>query len=332
MDSPAHIPVLLAETLGALDLQPGDAALDCTAGLGGHSEAMARAVGPRGTVILNDADPGNLSRAEARLRALPDAPRIIGLRGNFADAPRRVLEHDVRVDAVLADLGFSSSQVEDASRGLSFMRDGPLDMRFDPLSPTTAADLVNTMSEAELVEILRDFGEERDAPRIARKIVEERTREPITTTSRLAGIVRTVSSPRHSAGTDRTSRTGHHRIDPATRTFQALRIVVNDELGSLAMLLDSIGRAGAALASGASAGAWLRPGARIAIIAFHSLEDRLVKRAFDEWIDRGWARAERAGSGSRSRPVEASESEEASNPRSRSAKLRAIRFVGGVGR
>lgn len=322
--------MLLAETLEALALSPGDAALDCTAGLGGHSSAMAAAVGPTGTVVVNDADPTNMAFAEARVRALEAPPKVIGLHGNFADAPRRLLEHGVLVDAVLADLGFASTQVEDAARGLSFMRDGPLDMRFDPNSPTTAADLVNTLGERELVEILRDFGEERDAPRIARKIVEERLVEPITTTSRLAGIVRAASSPRRPAGTDRTSRTGHARIDPATRTFQALRIVVNDELGSLTMLLDSIGRAGAALASGSASGAWLRPGARIAIIAFHSLEDRLVKRAFDEWIDRGWAQAQ--GSGSRSRPVEATPEEEAANPRSRSAKLRSIRMLGGVGR
>ncbi|MBL0922570.1 MAG: 16S rRNA (cytosine(1402)-N(4))-methyltransferase RsmH [Phycisphaerales bacterium] len=327
-----HIPVLLDSTLGALALRPGETALDCTAGLGGHAAAMAAAVGPSGVVVLNDADPSNLALAEARLRGLEGGPRVVAMRGNFADAPRRLAELGLRAHAVLADLGFASTQVEDASRGLSFQRDGPLDMRFDPASPTTAADLVNTLGERELVEILRDFGEERDAPRIARKIVEERSREPITTTARLADIVRTVSNPRRTAGTDRTSRSGPARIDPATRTFQALRIVVNDELGSLTMLLDSIGRASAALASGAASGAWLHPGARIAIIAFHSLEDRLVKRAFDEWIDRGWARAIGPGAGSRSRPVEATEDEERRNPRSRSAKLRAIRIGPEVGR
>ncbi len=323
-----HIPVLPTESLGALALQPGDTALDCTAGLGGHAAAMAEAIGPSGTLILNDADPSNLARAEERVRAMSAVPTIVPLQGNFADAPRRMRELGLATDALLADLGFASTQIEDASRGMSFMRDGPLDMRFDPSSPTTAADLVNSLPEPEIVEMLRDYGEERDARRIARKIVEERTREPITTTSRLAAIVRAVSSSRSTSGTDRTSRTSPARIDPATRTFQALRIAVNDELGSLSLLLDSIGRAGAALAGGSNATSWLKPGARIAIIAFHSLEDRLVKRAFDQWIDRGWASALGPGAGSRSRPIEATPSEVESNPRSRSARLRAIRLGG----
>src|SRR5262249_23685353 len=152
------------------------------------------------------------------------------------------------------DLGFSSPQIEDPRRGFSFQRDGPLDMRLDPASPVSAADLVGSLSENELGEIIRDLGEDRDYRRIARKLVEARATAPITTTARLAEIVRSASG----------RITGRRPIDPATRTFQALRIAVNDELGSLASLLDSIGRV--------PRGGWLRPGARVAVISFHSLE------------------------------------------------------------
>jgi len=289
----------------------GETYLDCTAGLGGHAAAVAGRVGPSGLILLNDVDPANLGHAEGRLRTEggPRMPRIVSIRGNFAEAPRRLEEQGLNADMVLADLGFSSNQVQTAERGFSFVRDGPLDMRMDPSLPTTAADLVASLSQFELAALLREFGEERDANRVARTIVEARKTSPIRTTGQLAEIIRGPRVTRPGA------------IDPATRSFQALRIAVNDELGSLNSLL-------AAIKSGAgtlSAGGWLQPGARIAVITFHSLEDRAVKRAFRALADAGLA------TDLTRHPIEAGEEEQAANPRSRSAKLRAIRIASRTG-
>ncbi|TVQ30647.1 MAG: 16S rRNA (cytosine(1402)-N(4))-methyltransferase RsmH [Phycisphaeraceae bacterium] len=307
---PGHVPVLLERTIEVLDPQSGETALDCTAGLGGHAEAIARRIGPSGTLVLNDADPSNLAAAAQRLRDLPEPPAVIMLRGNFADAPRRMLEQGLAADVVLADLGFASTQIEDPARGLSFQREGPLDMRFDPESPVTAAVLVNTLPEEELAEIIRDFGEDREARRIARKLVEARKDAPIDSTVRLAQIVRSAMRGGREKG----------RIDPATRTFQALRIAVNDELGSLAALLEAVGRAATSLKVGAeSRPTWLRRGARVCVISFHSLEDRPVKRLFADLTRRGMAPA------LTKKPDGATDEEIASNPRARSARLRAIR-------
>ncbi len=294
--------------LALLDPAPGQTYVDCTAGLGGHAAATARRLGRTGTVVLNDLDPANLARAADRVRAQtePDTPRIVALQGNFADLPRRLTEAGLAADMVLADLGFASSQVEDPLRGLSFGRDGPLDMRFDPSGPLTAADLVGSMAEDELSGLIRDFGEDREHRRIARRIVEERAREPIITTGRLAEVVRGALRPAPGA------------IDPATRTFQALRIAVNDELGSLDALLAAIARGAADVRAGRPT--WLRAGARIAVIAFHSLEDRPVKQAFADLARRGLADTSTA------KPLQADEQESAANPRSRSARLRAIRL------
>jgi 16S rRNA (cytosine1402-N4)-methyltransferase len=303
-----HVPVLLEETLTVLDPTPGRSYLDCTAGLGGHALAIARRLGPTGRVILNDADPGNLALAAARLRdeLANRCPAVITLHGNFADVARRMAAHDppLRADVLLADLGFASSQMDDPLRGLSFMREGPLDMRFDPASPITAAELVNTLPEHELARLIREYGEDRNAARIARKLVAARQASPISTTGELAGLVR-QATPGPTTG-----------IDPATRTFQALRIAVNDELGSLQALLDSLVRA----AAGAPP-SFLNPGARVAVISFHSLEDRPVKHAFAELVRAG--RAEHLAR----KPVTASDAERESNPRARSAKLRALRFL-----
>ncbi len=302
--------MLLEEVLALLAPQAGETALDCTAGLGGHAEALALAVGSGGMVLLNDADPGNLEASAVRLEALEAPPTVVRFHGNFADAPRRMAEKGLRADVALADLGFSSNQVENAERGLSFQREGPLDMRLDPGAPVTAAELVNTLSEVELGEVIRDFGEERQWRRVARKLVDERAASPIHTTTRLASIVRSVVGDRGGPG----------RIDPATRTFQALRIAVNDEIGSLRSLLESVSRVAAALGgSGSKDRLWLRSGARVGVISFHSLEDRLVKRVFGELVSRGLAQAVTR------KPVEATERESNVNPRSRSAKLRVIR-------
>lgn len=311
MPLPDHIPVLLDHVLDALAPQPGQTYADATAGLGGHALEVARRLGPTGHVVLNDVDPANLAQAEANLREAlgPDCPRLTTLLGNFADLPRRMIELGLGADAILADLGFSSNQMANAARGLSFQTDAPLDMRLDPTLPTTAADLVATLPVDELTRILADYGEERHAHRIARRLVEARTAGPIRTTFQLAELVR-AAQPRHPGSGD--------GIDPATRTFQALRIAVNDELGVLESLLASIERAARALSGAPPGRTWLAPGARVALISFHSLEDRLVKRAFADLV-----RAQLAQDiGPRLR--RADEDELRVNRRARSARLRAV--------
>lgn len=310
---PAHIPVLFREVVDLLAPSPGETLIDCTAGLGGHAAAIAHHLGPRGRVILFDLDPDNLRRAEARVRAAlhpadPAAATVVGVRANFAQAPSWAATHAVRADIVLADLGFASTQVDDPQRGLSFRQPGPLDMRLDPHAPVTAAELVNSLTERELADLIFRFGEERHARRIASKLVAERAQAPITTTDRLASIVRSVV-PRTPGS-----------IDGATRTFQALRIATNDELGSLEALLDAVDRWSGRTAED---GCWLTPSSRVGIISFHSLEDRPVKQAFAGIVGAGRARAITR------KPVVPSDDEQRRNPRSRSAKLRVIRLDGG---
>ena len=311
----AHVPVLLEEVIRLLDPREGETAVDCTAGLGGHAEAIAVRLGPTGTLVIFDLDAGNLEASRSRIAALPRAPRIIACRANFAEAPRRLVEAGLAANVVLADLGFASNQVDDPNRGLSFSRDGPLDMRLDPSGPVTAANLVATLSERELAEIIREYGEERHAARVAQKLVHERQVQPIQTTARLAGIVRSVVGR-----TPKGSTHIHSSIDPATRTFQALRIAVNDEQANLRSLLDGIERGARAAPSGS--GAWIAPGARVGIIAFHSLEDRPVKQSFARMAERGLAVVRTK------KPVTAGEDETAMNPRSRSAKLRVVEVAG----
>jgi len=310
-----HIPVLPVEIAQALKPSRGETYVDATAGLGGHASQMARAVGAEGRIILNDVDPGNLERAAATAAAAAPGVTVLPLRGNFADLAWRMDQASLSADMLLADLGFSSNQMDDGARGFSFMRDGPLDMRMDPSMPITAAELVNTLPPGELIRILREFGEEEGAPAIVRKIAQARAESPITTTGRFAEIVRSALRPRHGS-----------RTDPATKSFQALRIAVNDELGALDALLASIGRTAERLAKGgadgSSTGGWLKPRARVGIISFHSLEDRQVKRAFAGWVGSGWATDVVGGA------AEAGPDEIAENPRSRSAKFRAIRLTG----
>jgi 16S rRNA (cytosine1402-N4)-methyltransferase len=322
-DRPSHIPVLLTHVVAALNPRPGEVYLDCTAGLGGHAAAIACVMEADGasaggsggakpsTVILNDADPINLEKAEYNVKA--QAPRTIvqTIRANFADVPHKVPPLALRANMLLADLGFASTHVDDPSRGFSFARDGPLDMRMDPTLPISAADVVNGYSEDQIAEIIENFGEDRNARRIARKLVQSRAANPIQTTARLAELVRAASPGGKKKG-------GH--IDPATRTFQALRIAVNDELGSLDALLGAVVREAELLASKKSAN-WLAAGARIAVISFHSLEDRPVKKAMERLVELG---ATDLTDGT----VTASEDEMAANPRARSAKLRAVRLPG----
>jgi len=296
-DDAGHIPVLLDPVIELLDPAAGQIMLDCTLGRGGHAGIIMPRLAPGGRYIGLDADPANLQFVR---EAQPDPPVPMNLiHRNFIHARQVLNELNLDgVDLLLADLGFASSQMADAQRGLSFNADGPLDMRLDPSSDTTAAALVNRLDERELADMIYQYGEERLSRRIARKIVETRRRSPIESTRQLAELCAAAYGPRGR----------RQRIDPATRTFQALRIAVNDELDALRTLLDDLP-------------ALLRPGGRAVIISFHSLEDRMVKHAFNDYA--------RGGQGERltKKPVTADEAERANNPRARSAKLRAIRWT-----
>ncbi len=304
---PEHVPVLPAQVLAHLAPGAGDTYVDCTAGLGGHAGMVAGLLGPGATIVLNDLDAGNLALAQAHVQSAAPGARVLTHRGSFSALPHWLKQHATAADLVLADLGFASTQVDDPRRGLSFMHDGPLDMRLDPQGPLTCETLVNSASEGELEQIIRDYGEERHAKLVARRIVDRRRQEPLRTTAQLASAVRSALASKGSGG-----------IDPATRTFQALRIAVNDELGHLEAWLDLVAQGAQAAARGAPT--WLRPGARVVVISFHSLEDRPVKRAFIELVRAGLAQ------GLTKEPVEADAQEIARNVRSRSAKLRAIRL------
>jgi 16S rRNA (cytosine1402-N4)-methyltransferase len=282
---PIHRPVLLDEVVTWLAPREGSVIVDGTVGAGGHAAALARRVGAEGRVIGLDRDPEMLALAEVATRGLP----VTLVRSPYS-ALLQVLD-DLgidRVDGVLLDLGLSSDQLGWEHRGFSFAVDGPLDMRYDPRKGPTAADLVNELDEEELARIFFEYGEERHGRRVARRIVEARRIEPITTTGRLAELVR-KSIP---------GKWGP--IDPATRVFQALRIEVNDELDHLDDTLADLPDA-------------LNPGGRAAILSFHSLEDRRVKGAF---------RDDSRLSVLTRKPVVASAEEVAINPRARSAKLR----------
>ena len=286
-----HEPVLTAEALMHLAPERGGLFVDCTVGLGGHTRALLDAGASR--VIGLDRDADALALAGAEL-----AP--FGQRAELVHADYRSIAHVLAergvgtIDGALADLGVSSLQFDGEGRGFSFRRDEPLDMRMDRSSGPTAAHLINTTSEVDLANIIFEFGEERHSRRIARAIVDSRAREPIATTGQLAEIVRRAVPTR-----------GWQRIDPATRTFQALRIWVNGELDGLdAFLRDVVNR--------------LREGGRVVVISFHSLEDRIVKHTF-----RALERAEALVRVLTKRPVGPGDDEIARNPRARSAKLRA---------
>lgn len=292
---------MLDEVVSLLDPGAGEVYVDATAGLGGHAVVVGERLGSDGTVVLNDLDQGNLTRASASVKAA-GVGRVVEIQGNFADLPRRLKRDGPAMDLFLADLGFASTQVDDPNRGLSFRFEGPLDMRLDQSMPFTAEELVNTWPEKDLSDLIFRYGEDSNARRIARKIVAERASGPIQDTRRLAEVVRAACPP------------GPSRINPATKTFQALRIAVNDELGSLERLLKGLSRA----IPGPEG--WVRPGCRVVLISFHSLEDRLVKRCFADLVSRGVAESLTKG------PVTPTEAETTRNPRARSAKVRAIRF------
>lgn len=295
--APPHVPVLLAEVLELLVPQPGEIAVDATAGLGGHAVEIASRIspttGPAGRLILIDRDSSNLPIARSRLPA--DCPTDL-VHANFERIEQVLQSLQVsQVDIVLADLGVSSPQLDQAERGFSFRRDGPLDMRMNSNEGPTAANLIAQLSEQELAWIFWEYGEERHSRRVAKRIVEARRQSPIRTTQELADLVRSV--------VPRERRRFGSGIDPATRVFQGLRIAVNDELGSLEGLLKALPRV-------------VRPGGRVGIISFHSLEDRRVKQAFKD--REAWEAVTK-------KPVVAGDEEMARNPRSRSAKLRVVR-------
>ena len=289
-----HIPVLVEEVMTFLRCEPGRTYVDATLGGGGHASEILKRTGPDGVVIGMEWDEDALS--EARNTLMPFGDRVKIFRENFIHLSDFMMAESV--DGILLDLGLSSIQVEKAERGFSFKGEGPLDMRMDQRMNHTAAFLVNGLSSEELEDILFHYGEERWAKRIARAIVQERERDPIRTTQALRKIVhRAIPRRFHS-----------RRIDPATRTFQAFRIRVNEELDNLGKILET---------------GWkiLKRGGRICIISFHSLEDRMVKETFRRLENQGEMHI------LTKKPVTPSEEEQRRNPRSRSAKLRCAERV-----
>ncbi len=311
-----HVPVLLKEAIDFLAVKRGGTYLDATVGLGGHSLEIARRLGAPGHLIGFDKDPAALEVARKRLTPVDsrqsgvvgeseaerpttndqrpglDWPLVTLLHRSFAE-----LANDQRpatIDGILADLGVSSLQLGDPARGFSFQAEGPLDMRMNPMSGETAEQVVNHIDERELADVIYEFGEERRSRRIARAIVRSR---PIRTTKQLVEVVSAAARSMK-----------HERIHPATRTFQALRIFVNRELDDLKALMEAAPRL-------------LKPGGRLVVISFHSLEDRIVKDALREGAKQGWYRL------LTKKPVTAGEDEIDRNPRSRSAKMRAAEKV-----
>ncbi|MGW8284942.1 MAG: 16S rRNA (cytosine(1402)-N(4))-methyltransferase RsmH [Candidatus Deferrimicrobiaceae bacterium] len=294
-----HVPVLLQQTLGLLAPVPGEVFLDGTAGAGGHAEKIAERVGPTGLLVCADDDPSMLSIASGRLRGFPWVRMV---RSDYSDLSRlREVAGGRMFDGMLLDLGISSPQLDDPSRGFSFRGDGPLDMRRDPGSGgPSAREILRRSTERELADIFFRFGEERFSRRIARVLVAQRQRERIERTSQLADLVKSAI-PR---------KAWPRKIHPATRVFQALRIAVNRELESLARFLGGFA-------------AHLAPGGRVAVISFHSLEDRMVKVSFRERS----AGAEATLRVLTRKPVVPEDTEIAENPRAASAKLRAARNI-----
>ena len=300
-----HIPVLVEETMTLLRCEPGQTYVDAALGGGGHALEILKRTAPDGILIGIEWDEEAISEAKKTL--MPCGERVKIFRENFIHLPDLLKSMNVeQIDGILLDLGLSSLQLENEDRGFSFRGEGPLDMRMDQRTDLTAADLVNQLSQRELEYTLSEYGEERWARRIAKAIVRERERNPITTTQALRKIVH-QAIPR---------RFYPRKIDPATKTFQALRIRVNDELENLRRMLETGWR-------------FLRGGGRICVISFHSLEDRIVKQIFREW-----ERGNVEGSGSEGvmrvitkKPVTPSEEERRRNPRSRSAKLRCAERV-----
>jgi 16S rRNA (cytosine1402-N4)-methyltransferase len=292
LPSTAHVPVMVTEAMEALNVHPGGRYVDCTLGAGGHARAILERIKPDGRLLGIDADPVALETAAHNLAEFGHA--LVLAHSNFAELEQTCREHGfTESDGVLFDLGVSSMQLDTAGRGFSFQREAPLDMRFDPTSGPSAADIVNHSSEQELARILWEYGEERYSRQIAYRIVQQR---PILSTSRLAHIVQQVLG----------SRRG--RIHPATRTFMALRIAVNRELENLRLALEQSARV-------------LRTGGRLVVISYHSLEDRIVKQFMRaESAEHAFALIAR-------KVIRPASLELSSNPRSRSARLRVAELI-----
>lgn len=304
-----HVTVLLSEVILGLAPRPGGSYIDATLGGGGHALALLAASAPDGRLLGIDADPAALAAATQRLG--PYAARATLVHGNFDTIAALAQEHGFgAVDAIVFDLGVSSYQLDTPERGFSFMHDAPLDMRLDPTQGQTAAGVVNELPEAELADLIYRYGEERGSRRIARAIVEARRDTPIATTLQLAGLVERALGGRKG------------KIHPATQTFQALRIAVNRELAQIEAALPQ-------------AVALLKPGGRLAVISFHSLEDRIVKLFFR--VESGHPTIDQREAGYEERPAQlrmlqtkpivAADDEQRANPRSRSAKLRIVERV-----
>ncbi|MGA9527547.1 MAG: 16S rRNA (cytosine(1402)-N(4))-methyltransferase RsmH [Terriglobales bacterium] len=309
-----HVPVLLKEAIDFLAIKRGGSYVDATVGLGGHSFEIARRLGAPGHLIGFDKDPAALAVASRLLLvagkpgdtqqttsneqlATGNWPTITLLHGSFADLANN--QGTATIDGLIADLGVSSLQLADPERGFSFQAEGPLDMRMNPMSGETAEQVVNHLDERELADVIYEFGEERRSRRIARALVRSR---PIQTTKQLVDVISAAARPM------KLGQHKHDRIHPATRTFQALRIFVNRELDDLKALLEAAPRV-------------LKPGGRLVVISFHSLEDRIVKDAMREGAKQGVYRL------LTKKPVIASEEEIDSNPRARSAKMRAAEKI-----
>ena len=284
-----HEPVLLRETLELLAVRPGGSYADGTVGLGGHAAEVLRRSAPDGRLLAVDRDPDALERSRERLAEF--GPRVRLAHADWRELPALLGEE--RPQGVLLDLGVSSLQLDTPERGFSFRADGPLDMRMDRTGGPTAADVVNRMPEAELADVLYHFGEEHASRSIARAIVRARQRVHLRTTGELADVVRGAAGRPRGRG-----------LDPATLTFQALRIYVNRELEGLRPALEEIA-------------ARLAPGGRLAVIAFHSLEDREVKQSFRALAGQGYRVLTK-------KPLRPGETETRKNPRARSARLRAL--------
>lgn len=295
-EAKSHEPVLLRETLALLDPQPGQVVVDATLGNGGHAQEILKALGPEGRLIGIDEDPEAIRRSRERLKNFPQVDYV---QRNFSELDEILkclnLKH---VDAVFLDIGISTEQLEEVSRGFSFLKEGPLDMRRNPAQPVRARDLVNDLSQGELEKLFRTYGEERWAKRIAGALCRERIKYPIETTGELVRIIQKAVPRRFHFG-------ARH---PATRVFQALRIRVNEELEALESVLPQ------ALER-------LAPRGRLAVITFHSLEDRIVKQRFHAWAKEGEVRILTP------KPIRPPEEEIRRNLRSRSAKLRAVEKV-----
>ena len=293
-----HVSVLLKEAIDFLAIRRGGTYIDATVGLGGHSLEIASRLGPQGHLIGFDKDTNALKLAEQKLSRIggDNRPKITLLHASYAELPQSV--PPASADGLLADLGVSSLQFGDPERGFSFQAEGPLDMRMDPQGERTADQVVNRMREEDLANVIYEFGEERRSRRIARAIVRAR---PVRTTAHLAQVISAALRSMNKPG-------ARDKIHPATRTFQAIRIYVNRELDDLTALMDA-------------APDVLKPGGRLAVISFHSLEDRIVKDALRDGAKAG------VYSVLTKKPVEAGEEEIGRNPRSRSAKLRAAEKV-----